>query len=72
MNYKSLCIFVLFALVTVNIVLAESQSVNSPSVLVVKNVFEFNSVLEGTEVMHDFILQNKGTAPLEIQNVKTD
>jgi hypothetical protein len=72
MNYKSLCIFFLFALVTANTVLAESQGVNSPSALVVKDVFEFNPVLEGTEVMHDFIIQNKGSAPLEIQNVKTD
>jgi hypothetical protein len=72
MKYKSLCIFIFFALVTVNIVLAESQSVNSPSALVVEEVFEFDSVLEGTEVMNDFIIQNKGTVPLEIQNVETD
>ncbi len=72
MKYKNLCISIFFALVTVNIVLADSQSANFPSALVVEEVFEFNSVLEGTEVMHDFIIQNKGTVPLEIQNVETD
>ena len=49
MKYKNLCISIFFALVTVNIVLADSQSANFPSALVVEEVFEFNSVLEGTE-----------------------
>ncbi len=33
---------------------------------------EFEPVMEGREVTHDFIVQNKGTATLEIQKVKTD
>lgn len=32
---------------------------------------EFGAVVEGTVVTHDFILQNKGTAPLEIKKVRT-
>ena len=34
--------------------------------------YEFEPVLEGRQVTHDFIVQNKGSAMLEIQKVKTD
>ena len=33
---------------------------------------EFASVMEGQEVTHSFVIQNKGSGPLEIQKVKTD
>jgi hypothetical protein len=65
MNYKIFCILVLFSLVTGNIVLAENHTSNFPY-----DVFEFNPVLEGTDVINDFIIKNKGTAPLEILNVE--
>lgn len=31
----------------------------------------FPTVVEGNEVVHDFIIQNKGSETLEIQKVKT-
>ena len=34
--------------------------------------YEFEPVLEGSKVIHDFVVQNKGSAMLEIQKVKTD
>ena len=34
--------------------------------------YEFLEILEGTKVTHDFIVQNKGTAPLKVEKVKTD
>lgn len=34
--------------------------------------YEFDPVLAGQEVKHDFVIQNKGDAPLKIQKVKTD
>jgi len=34
--------------------------------------FEFEPVVEGKEVTHEFVVQNKGAALLEVQNVKTD
>ena len=34
--------------------------------------YQFEPVLEGRQVTHDFVVQNKGSAPLEIQKVKTD
>lgn len=33
--------------------------------------FEFEAVADGTEVQHDFIVRNTGTAPLDIKEVKT-
>ncbi|QTA82619.1 Uncharacterized protein dnl_49980 [Desulfonema limicola] len=33
--------------------------------------FAFESALEGDEVIHDFIIQNKGTAELKIERVQT-
>ena len=34
--------------------------------------FVFDPVVEGEEVVHDFVIQNKGLAVLQVQNVKTD
>jgi hypothetical protein len=34
--------------------------------------YEFTSIVEGQEVSHNFVIQNKGAAPLEVQRVKTD
>ena len=33
--------------------------------------WEFNPVVDGKEVIHDFVIQNKGNAPLNITRVKT-
>ena len=34
--------------------------------------YEFAPVVEGQEVSHNFVIQNKGTALLEVQKVRTD
>jgi len=36
-----------------------------------KNVFEFKPVLDGAEVIHDFVIQNNGKATLEIEKIET-
>ena len=33
--------------------------------------YEFAPVVDGTMIMHDFVIQNKGDASLKILNVKT-
>ncbi|UCF92325.1 MAG: hypothetical protein JSW39_29340 [Desulfobacterales bacterium] len=33
--------------------------------------YEFSRVVDGTEVIHDFVIQNKGTGLLKIEKVKT-
>jgi len=50
---------------------ASQQTPASPSVFVPESRYTFSSVLDGTEVTHDFIIQNKGDAPLVIEKVRT-
>jgi len=44
---------------------------NSPAAVLVEAAYEFPSVVEGTVIMHAFILRNEGTALLEIKKVRT-
>jgi len=51
---------------------AENESEGGfPSAFVPTSKFEFEPVIEGAEVVHDFIIQNKGTEVLNIDKVKT-
>jgi hypothetical protein len=45
---------------------------NVPSAYLPAARYEFPPVVEGQEVSHNFVIQNKGAAPLEVQRVKTD
>ncbi len=49
----------------------EKKTLNLPSVFVPESRFKFGPVLEGTEITHDFVVQNKGTTPLKIEKVRT-
>jgi hypothetical protein len=42
-----------------------------PIAVLSENQYQFAPVLEGTRVRHTFVLKNTGTAPLEIQRVRT-
>ena len=43
-----------------------------PAVFLPATRYEFDPVLEGQEVTHDFVIQNKGDGPLKVKKVKTD
>jgi hypothetical protein len=50
------------------------QSTNSekgPSIFLPVSQWEFEPVVDGSSVVHDFVIQNKGDAPLNITKVKT-
>jgi hypothetical protein len=47
-------------------------SLKQPLAVLPAPVYQFDLVVEGQEVVHAFIVQNKGSAPLKIQRVKTD
>lgn len=49
---------------------AEKTPSAGPLAVVDKSEYTFSSVIEGTEVKHDFIIRNTGDAPLLIENVK--
>jgi len=50
---------------------ASKQAPQSPSAVVPESRYTFDRVTDGTEVTHGFVIQNKGTAPLNIESVKT-
>ena len=50
---------------------SENITPNASSVLVPESRYEFAPVLDGTEITHDFIVQNRGTAPVTIEKVTT-
>jgi hypothetical protein len=47
------------------------QSLQAPSAFIPNSQYTFSPVLDGTEVTHDFVIQNKGDAPLSIEKVRT-
>jgi hypothetical protein len=57
--------------------LAQATSPNTgtagggPTVFFPVKVFEFQPVIDGVNVVYDFIVLNKGSAPLLISNVRT-
>ncbi|NQT10481.1 MAG: hypothetical protein HQ573_04830 [Desulfobacteraceae bacterium] len=50
---------------------AENITGEKPVAFLPEQTFEFEPVIEGAVVIHDFIIQNKGTAPLVIHKVRT-
>ncbi len=42
----------------------------APVAVIENDSFDFGSVYAGIDVIHDFIIQNKGDADLEIKDVK--
>jgi hypothetical protein len=43
----------------------------APAIVLPQKSFEFQPVIDGAKVEHDFAVLNKGAAPLRIENVKT-
>lgn len=50
---------------------AAADQRSGPKAYLPENVYEFPPILEGLEVVHDFVIHNKGDEPLNIQNVKS-
>ena len=63
----ALCCLLLFAIHAE----AENITKENPVAFLPEQIFEFEPVLEGAVVIHDFIIENKGTAPLVIHKVRT-
>ncbi len=62
------CSFLVFCLM-VMVSGAQDKAKDSSAVVFPDPGFEFAAVFEGVEVAHDFVVQNKGTATLDIQKV---
>ena len=63
-----LCFIFMF---TVHSIASDDIDKRVPKAVLTEQIFAFKPVVEGTTVTHDFILQNRGTAPLVIQKIKT-
>jgi hypothetical protein len=48
-----------------------TDSEKAPKAFLPVTQWEFESVVDGTAVVHDFVIQNRGDAPLNISKVKT-
>ena len=48
---------------------AKDEVKGSPSVFFSESGYEFDAVFEGIDVVHDFVIQNKGTATLDVKKV---
>ena len=51
--------------------LEKEETGKNPAIFAAKTEYEFPLVLEGKHVTHEFAIQNKGDAELEIREVKT-
>ncbi len=47
------------------------QDESQPSAFFPETIYEFSAVLDGNNVVHDFVIQNKGNATLKVNEVKT-
>ena len=48
-----------------------AQDDAQPSAFFPATSYEFSPVLEGNKVVHEFVIQNKGNAPLQVERVRT-
>ena len=47
----------------------EEEAKEKPSVFFPESDYTFESVFEGTQVLHDFVIQNKGAEALDVKRV---
>ena len=69
---KRFCLILLIVFISVIGFLAPVQADEGAPVAVIENSsFDFGEIYDGTDVIHDFKIQNKGDADLEIKEVKS-
>ena len=64
------CLFLIY-MMTLPVFSYGSEEQNRPNAAVPDNSHEFEPVLDGTYIVHDFVVLNKGSAALEIEKVET-
>jgi hypothetical protein len=71
MKRKTILLIILI-LLAVQTGYSENQPESSalPVVHVVEGVHKFETITEGVDVIHEFVIQNKGKAPLDITKVR--
>lgn len=68
---RYLCVILLVCFVALPLISSAEDKQEADSFFMPETQFKFLSVVEGTEIVHDFKIINKGTDILSILNVKT-
>jgi hypothetical protein len=72
MRLKALPVFSITLFLTLfTVVCFGAQDQSTPSAVFPETSYEFSGVLDGAKVVHVFVIQNKGTALLKVEKVKT-
>ena len=72
MKYKALTVLTVAFFLTLFVAVCWSaQETTGPSAYFPESSYEFSAVLDGTQVVHELVIQNKGTEPLTVDRVKT-
>jgi hypothetical protein len=64
------CLFLIY-IMTLPVFSYGSGDQERPNAAVPDSSYEFESVLDGAQIIHDFVVLNKGSAVLEIEKVET-
>ena len=72
MRFKAIAVFGCALFLTFFVVSGlGAQDEVQPKAFFPETSHEFSPVLEGNSVVHEFVIQNKGTATLKVERVKT-
>ena len=71
MKYKIIVMLTIGIFLAGNAIATEEKPTASPSAFIVQPEYTFDPVVDGTQVTHDYVIQNMGAETLEIQKVKT-
>jgi hypothetical protein len=71
MKFKIIAMIAIAIFLAGSAIGAEESPPASPSAFISQPEYTFEPVVDGTQVMHDYVIQNRGTKTLEIQKVKT-
>ena len=62
---------VLLVLIPFAVLAQDTDNPGTPAIHVPQTAYQFDTVVSGQDVIHEYLLQNRGTAPLKISRVKT-
>jgi len=68
---RNLFAFIFVGLLAAGCCWSAEASGTGPKAYLPENVFEFKPVVEGAEIVHEFILRNQGDAPLKILKIES-
>ncbi len=70
-NFVAAIVYTAFALCTLTLAFGaqEEEAKGKPSVFFPESDYTFEAVFEGTQVLHEFVIQNKGADALDVKRV---